>query len=41
MALRTLMLKKDLDNKRKAMAELEKRDAEFEAKRAELEAAIE
>lgn len=41
MALRTLMLKKDLDNKRKAMAELEKRDADFEAKRAELEAAIE
>jgi HK97 family phage major capsid protein len=41
MALRTLMLKKDLDNKRKAMAELEKRDAEFEARRAELEAAIE
>lgn len=41
MALRTLMLKKDLDNKRKAFAELEKRDAEFEARRAELEAAIE
>ena len=41
MALRTLMLKKDLDNKRKAFAELEKHDAEFEARRAELEAAIE
>lgn len=41
MALRTLMLKKDLDNKRKAFAELEKRDAEFEARRAELEQAIE
>ena len=41
MALRTLMLKKDLDNKRKAFAELEKRDAEFEARKAELEQAIE
>lgn len=40
MALRTLMLKKDLDNKRKAFAELEKRDSEFESRRAELEAAI-
>ena len=41
MALRTLMLKKDLDNKRKAFAELEKQDAEFEARKAELESAIE
>ena len=41
MALRTLMLKKDLDNKRKAFAELEKRDAEFEARQKELETAIE
>lgn len=41
MALRTLMLKKDLDNKRKAFAELEKLDADFEARSAELEAAIE
>ena len=41
MALRTLMLKKDLDNKRKAFAELEKLDAEFEARSAELEKAIE
>ena len=41
MALRTLMLKKDLDNKRKAFAELEKKDAEFEARSAELEKAIE
>jgi len=40
MALKTLLLKKDLDNKRKALAELEKRDAEFEARNAELEAAI-
>lgn len=40
MALRTLMLKKELDNKRKAYAELEKRDAELEARQAELEAAI-
>lgn len=40
MALRTLMLKKDLDNKRKAFAELEKKDAEFEARNAELESAI-
>lgn len=35
------MLKKELDNKRKAFAELEKRDADFEARNAELEAAIE
>ncbi len=40
MALRALMLKKDLDNKRKAYTELEKRDSEFESRRAELEAAI-
>ena len=40
MALRTLMLKKDIDNKRKAFAELEKKDADFEARNAELEAAI-
>ncbi len=39
MALRTLMLKKDLDNKRKAYTELEKRDSEFESRRAQLEAA--
>ena len=32
MALRALMLKKDLDNKRKALAELLKKDAEFEAR---------
>ena len=41
MALKKLMLKKDLDNKRKALAELEKLDAEFEARNAELEMAIE
>lgn len=35
------MLKKELDNKRKAFAELEKRDADFKARNAELEAAIE
>lgn len=40
MALRTLMLKKELDNKRKALAELEKLDADFEARNAELETAI-
>lgn len=40
MALRTLMLKKTIDNKRKALAELEKRDADFEARKAELEKAI-
>ena len=40
MALRTLMLKKQLDNKRKAYAELEKLDADFEARNAELEEAI-
>lgn len=41
MALRALMLKKDLDNKRKALAELLKKDAEFEARNAELEKSIE
>jgi len=41
MALRTLMLKKELDTKRKAFAELEKRSAEFETRNAELEQAIE
>lgn len=41
MALKKLMLKKDLDNKRKAFAELEKVDADFEARKAELETAIE
>lgn len=40
MALRTLMIKKELDNKRKALEELQKKDAEFEARNAELEAAI-
>lgn len=41
MALRTLMTKKELDQKRKALAELLKMDANFEARSAELEAAIE
>lgn len=41
MALRALMLKKDLDNKRKALAELQKKDAEFEARNLELEKSIE
>lgn len=40
MALRVLMLKKDLDNKRKAFDELTKKDAEFEARKATLEQAI-
>jgi len=40
MALRALMLKKQLDNKRKAFAELEGKDADFEARSTELEAAI-
>ena len=40
MALKTLMLKKQLDNKRKLFADLEKRDAEFESRAAELETAI-
>ena len=38
--MRTLMLKKDLDNKRKSFADLVKLDAEFEAREAELTAAI-
>ena len=41
MALRALMLKKNLDNKRKAFADLEKLDADFEARYAELEKSIE
>ena len=41
MALKALMLKKELDGKRKALAELEKRDAEFQARYTELEKAIE
>lgn len=41
MALRVLMLKKDLDTKRKAFADMERLDAEFEARNAELEKAIE
>ena len=40
MALRTLMLKKTLDNKRKALDELLQKDAEFEARSAELEISI-
>ena len=41
MALKALMLKKELDGKRKALAKLEKRDAEFQARYTELEKAIE
>ena len=41
MALRALMTKKELDQKRKALEELRKKDAELEARNAELEAAIE
>ena len=41
MALRTLMLKKELDQKRKAYDELVSKDAEFEARNSELEKAIE
>ena len=41
MALRTLMTKKELDQKRKALEELQKRDADFETRNAELEKAIE
>lgn len=41
MALRTLMTKKELDQKRKALEELRRKDAELEARNAELEAAIE
>ena len=40
MALRTLMIKKELDNKRKAFDALLEKDAEFEARNAELETAI-
>lgn len=40
MALRALMLKKELDQKRKALADLLKKDADFEARSAEIEAAI-
>ena len=40
MALKTLMLKKTLDNKRKALDELLAKDAEFEARSAKLEEAI-
>lgn len=41
MALRTLMTKKELDQKRKALEELRRKDAELETRNAELEAAIE
>lgn len=41
MALRALMTKKELDQKRKALEELRKKDADFVARNAELEAAIE
>ena len=41
MALRTLMLKKELDSKRKALEAMQRKDADFEARSAELEAAIE
>lgn len=41
MALKVLMLKKTIDNKRKAYETMLARDAEFEARNAELEAAIE
>lgn len=41
MALRTLMLKKEIDQKRKALADLQKKDAEFDKRNAEIEAAIE
>lgn len=41
MALRTLMTKKELDQKRKALEELRRKDADLEARNAELEAAIE
>lgn len=40
MALRALMLKRQLDEKRKALAELMSKEADFEARNAELEAAI-
>lgn len=41
MALRTLMTKKELDQKRKALEEMSRRDAELAARSAEIEAAIE
>lgn len=41
MALRVLLLKKEIDSKRKALAELLKVDEKFEARKLELEAAIE
>lgn len=41
MALKVLLLKKDIDSKRKALAELLKLDEGFEARRLELEKAIE
>ena len=40
MALKVLMLKKQIDNKRKALEALNKKDEEFEARSAELEKAI-
>ena len=41
MALRTLMTKKELDQKRKALEELRRKDAEMETRTSELEVAIE
>ena len=41
MALRTLMTKKELDQKRKALEELRRKDAEMETRTGELEVAIE
>ncbi|MBR5268058.1 MAG: phage major capsid protein [Lachnospiraceae bacterium] len=41
MALRVLLLRKEIDSKRKALAELLKADEGFEARKAELEKAIE
>lgn len=41
MALRALMLKKDLDNKRKALQALRDQDVEYESRNAELEQSIE
>ena len=40
MALKVLMLKRDIDNKRKALAELENLDADFEARNTQLEQSI-
>lgn len=40
MALRTLMTKKELDQKRKALEELRRKDADLETRNAELETAI-